>query len=145
MWRWGYRNRERQEVDEHPLRREHKVGVPGDGGVLVPSGMAADSPTSRLHGGPSPIGPSALHAPLGLLGAPIALLGLNVRPVTIHPCADVAPRPLPLWGTGPDLARVLGSLPHPGSLGVKKIGAYLQRPSYEATHALRVSHPGLSR
>ena len=71
-------------------------------------------------------------------------------PPSVRPARRWGPRPTCPQGAPPlcgDWARPRacpGSPPRPGSLGVKKIGAYLQRPSYEATHALRVSHPGSS-
>ena len=71
-------------------------------------------------------------------------------PPSVRPARRWGPPPTCPQGAPPlcgDWARPRacpGSPPRPGSLGVKKIGAYLQRPSYEATHALRVSHPGLS-
>ena len=95
-------------------------------------------------------------------GAPPSMAPPSVRPPAAGDLADVAQDPRPLCAPpaaggltrrAPKAPRLLcgdwarpracpGVAPH--AAGGQKNWRYLQRPSYEATHALRVSHPGLS-
>ena len=86
------------------------------------------------------LGVSCSTAPLGSL-----CVGVDTAPVTPGVWAHVVPV---CRGTGglavPPSCVPRGTPRPPDTRGPKKIGGFFSAPSYEATHALRVSHPGSS-